>query len=203
MVHWLDKVLELLEADTMDLRELAKIAGADARTFYRGIDPKLLDLNGQDVDGIEFDDGIDYAKNMAKYLARVHTAKRQEERLALLLREIVQTPERRRDVIDFFPDNTVYEHKVLTLVRTRLSGGADKWQFEALLYEVANDMYQLCFSERKGQLLYYFAQHLGHLPAMRQFIHKKLNRTYSHHVLSRAEEIHRLLDVHAKGGSAL
>lgn len=201
MSHWLDKVIELLEADTMELRDLARIAGADPRTFYRGIDPKTLDLNGQDVDGIDFGDGIDYVKTMAKYLAHVHAAKRQEERIALFLLEIVQMPERRRDVIDAFPETTDYERRVVTLVRARLGGRADEWQFEVAFYDAANDMYQLCFSARKGQLLYYFAKHLGHLPAMRQFIRKKLNRTYSHHVLSHADEIHRLLDWHGGAGT--
>lgn len=194
MSHWLDKVVELLEADTMDLRDLARLAGADPRTFYRGIDPKTLDLNGQDLEGIEFGDGLDYAKTMAKFLAHVHAAKRQEERLALLLLEIVEMPERRRDVIDAYPGSTVYERRVTELLRARLGGHSDKWQFEINLYEAANDMYQLCFSERKGQLLHYFAKHMGHLLGIRQFIRKKLERTVSHHVLGHADEIRRILD---------
>lgn len=194
MSHWLDKVIELLEADTMDLRDLAKIAGADPKIFYRGIDPRALDLSGQDLDGIDFGDGADfYAKSMAKYLAHVCTARRQEERLSLLLLEIVQMPERRRNVIDAFPGETVYEQKVLKRVRARLGGHADNWQFEAVFYDVANDMYQLCFSERKGRLLFYFAKHLGYLPAMRQFIRGKFNRTVSHHVLAFADETERML----------
>lgn len=63
MSHWLDKVLELLRHETSDLRVLAKVAGADVRTFYRGIKLDGVDICGQDVRGIEFD---------AEELAKVH-----------------------------------------------------------------------------------------------------------------------------------
>jgi hypothetical protein len=37
MKHWLQTVITLLEADTADLRELARIAGGNPKIFYRGI----------------------------------------------------------------------------------------------------------------------------------------------------------------------
>ncbi len=38
MSHWLDRVIDLLKADTNDLRELAKIAGGEARKRYPEVD---------------------------------------------------------------------------------------------------------------------------------------------------------------------
>jgi hypothetical protein len=47
MTHWLDMVITLLQANTSDLRELARLAGADPKTFYQGIEIERLDLLGK------------------------------------------------------------------------------------------------------------------------------------------------------------
>lgn len=60
MPHWLEHVLVLLRADTSDLRALAKLAGGDPRTFYRGARLCGADIRGQDLRGMEFTD-IDVA----------------------------------------------------------------------------------------------------------------------------------------------
>jgi squalene synthase HpnC len=56
MSHWLDKVVTLLQSETSDLRELARIAGGDPRTFYRGANMNGSDFCGQDLRGMEFTD---------------------------------------------------------------------------------------------------------------------------------------------------
>jgi hypothetical protein len=53
-MHWLEKAAELLQAPTADLRELAYLAGADPKTFYRGISLKDVDVTGQNIEGLEF-----------------------------------------------------------------------------------------------------------------------------------------------------
>ena len=52
--HWLDKVIEILNSDSTDLRELAEMAGGNPKTFYRGVDLSGVDLRGQDLSGMEF-----------------------------------------------------------------------------------------------------------------------------------------------------
>jgi 5-methylcytosine-specific restriction protein A len=52
--HWLDKVLAIFQSDLMDLRELAKLAGANPEHFYRGVDFTNVDLRGQDLRGLDF-----------------------------------------------------------------------------------------------------------------------------------------------------
>lgn len=59
MSHWLDRVAEVLEAETSDLRELAKMAGASPQYFYVGSSLSREDIVGQDVRGLEFDFPID------------------------------------------------------------------------------------------------------------------------------------------------
>ncbi len=54
MAHWLDKIVEIMEAETADLRDLARIAGYDPADFYRGTVMDGADLRGQDLTGMEF-----------------------------------------------------------------------------------------------------------------------------------------------------
>jgi hypothetical protein len=52
--HWLSKVIELLQVETADLRELARLAGGNPKTFYRGARLDGVDLRGQDLRGMQF-----------------------------------------------------------------------------------------------------------------------------------------------------
>lgn len=52
--HWSEKVIEILTADTGDLRKLAAIAGRPPKAFYRGSDLSGADLRGQDLRGMDF-----------------------------------------------------------------------------------------------------------------------------------------------------
>jgi formylglycine-generating enzyme required for sulfatase activity len=61
MAHWLDKVVEIMEAKTDDLRELARIAGYDPADFYHGTPMDGADLRGQDLTGMQFTD-LDLSK---------------------------------------------------------------------------------------------------------------------------------------------
>ncbi len=50
-----NKVLEILRSDSQSLSELAAISGRDKFTFYRGADLTNLDLRGQNLTGLNFD----------------------------------------------------------------------------------------------------------------------------------------------------
>jgi hypothetical protein len=105
MGHWLDKVITLLVAPTANLRELAILAGADPATFYVGTDIGKLDLAGQDIDGMKFSSGDvasdavqlvlrlkspEQLQHVSQIVQRIKSAPRQEERIVLLLDEIVR-----------------------------------------------------------------------------------------------------------------
>jgi hypothetical protein len=99
MTHWLDMVITLLQANTSDLRELARLAGADPKTFYQGIEIERLDLAGQNIEGMEFSTSsktyvpagtqlvldLEFGSSEGHLLHRVRGAHRQEERAAMIL----------------------------------------------------------------------------------------------------------------------
>ena len=49
MAHWTENVLRLLEAETDDLTELARMVGAEPKTFYRGANFRCADLSSEDL----------------------------------------------------------------------------------------------------------------------------------------------------------
>jgi hypothetical protein len=52
--HWLQKVIKLFKSESVNLRDLAKLAGGDPRTFYIGANLDGADLSGQDLRGMTF-----------------------------------------------------------------------------------------------------------------------------------------------------
>ena len=57
-MHWLSKTFEILEADTLNLRALAILAGGNPTVFYQGADLTGADLRGQDLRGMSFKGAI-------------------------------------------------------------------------------------------------------------------------------------------------
>lgn len=56
MTHWLGPIVDLLTAETDDLRELALMSRRDPTTFYVGASLDGVDIRGQDVRGLRFTD---------------------------------------------------------------------------------------------------------------------------------------------------
>ncbi|MEA2897571.1 MAG: hypothetical protein QOJ84_3186 [Bradyrhizobium sp.] len=185
MTHWLDKVVLLFQADTSDLRELARIAGADPSVFYRGIDITKLDLNGQDLDGIEFSTPLDargtqlvldlfQPDSKAHILDRIKSAPRQEERAVLFLAEFLRDRLRAMQVIDEYShDKALLTNSVLNALREIRSEEIFGRRFSNL--QIARKVSgRFARSEDKRSVLAYFlAKYLGTYPELRAWIENK------------------------------
>ncbi len=74
-----DKVLDILSADTDDIRELAKIAGANPKTFFVGADFSSIEIKPNELEGFElrnavfkdYSDEIDIAVESIPYSRHV------------------------------------------------------------------------------------------------------------------------------------
>jgi uncharacterized protein YjbI with pentapeptide repeats len=66
--HWSDRIVEILNSHTVDLRQLAEIAGYKAENFYIGSDLSKADLRGQDLREINF-----HAANLSGSIVDNHT----------------------------------------------------------------------------------------------------------------------------------
>jgi hypothetical protein len=191
MSHWLDIVVKLLQSDTNNLRELARIAGADPRTFYRGIDSRKLDLDGQNIEGIEFSNSPSpeaYARHQqltldlkikedrtALGIARsIKLTARQEERAARLLAEFL------RDRI--FADEVFEKYKSDSagLTNNALMALRDIRSSEILGKKFTNVQVARRVSgrfartvEKRSILVYYLARYLNQYPEIREWLRGK------------------------------
>lgn len=191
MPHWLDKIITLLQAETFDLRELARIAGGDPRTFYRGIDPVDLDLSGQNIDGMEFSSSAHQDEHFRAQLELelvskidehrpehramgIRRAPRQEERAALLLAEFLQNRSRAMQIIDSYAnDKAQITNSVLNVLREICLSEAAGRRFSNL--QIARKVSGR-FGRTEGKrsvLAYFLAKHLGTYHELRPWLRGK------------------------------
>ena len=55
MAHWTNSIVLVLEADTTDLNELAKIGGATSSRFFNGVNFRAVDLTNQNLENWDLD----------------------------------------------------------------------------------------------------------------------------------------------------
>ena len=88
-MHWLAKAIEILQADTLDLRTLAILAGGNPTVFYRGADLTNADLRGQDLRDMSFKgailEGVLIDSETLMDPALIAQLYRQETRVALVI----------------------------------------------------------------------------------------------------------------------
>lgn len=198
MPHWLDKVIVLLEAETADLRELARIAGANPETFYRGIDLHDLELSGQNIEGMEFSspphrqnitgyqldldiylpDDIHRPENAA---ARIKSASRQEQRAAMLLGEFLRDRSRALQIIEKYTnDKARLTNSVLNVLREVWMKEVEGKKFTDL--QIARKV-SGCFSkaeDKRAILAYYLAKHLPLTSEIKEWLREKSVGKLSH-----------------------
>ena len=171
----MDKVIDLLCADTADLRELAIMAGANPKTFYHGINPGDLDLTGQDLEGIEF------TNVTSKRIDKIRKAKAKEERLAMLLDSIIQNRSNGVKIIDGYEsDKSKYGNAALQELRNAVirEAASEKIDNIALVRALRRPLaHQL--ADSRANLIYYLAKHLAKYPDIKSYLRKSWARSSS------------------------
>lgn len=195
MPHWLDKVIMLLKADTANLRELARIAGADPKIFYRGIDPNELDLAGQDIEGMEFSSptpvdqindrqlqldlpALDHELRPEQVVYVIKSAPRQEERTALLLAEFLQDRARGMQIVSsYMHDKAQITNDVLHLLTEIRSLELAGRRFTNLQIARKVSGRFARAEDKRSVLAYFFAKHLRKYSEIREWLkHKSISK---------------------------
>jgi hypothetical protein len=187
--HWLDTVVTLLCAETADLRELARIVGANPKTFYRGIDPGNLDLIGQDLQGMEF------KAISAEDTEKIRNATTKEERLSMLLDSILQNRSNGLQILDSYnSDRSSYANDSLEELRKVLTNEPENRRVDnvslvrALRRPLAHQL-----GGSRANLIYYMAKHLSKYPDIKGYLRKSYLRSTSSQFDRYRHEIEKLL----------
>jgi hypothetical protein len=201
MVHWLDKVLILLQARTSNLRALAELAGEDPQTFYRGVKLSDLDTEGQDLTGMEFDGfekfsvANDNNKVEAhKLVATIAKTSRQEERIALILQLILHDRARGMSVLaEYQGDKAKFASHALREIRSSLPDSSENTD-QLIVASLVAKFFSYTYPMNRGRLLYFLAKHLAKYPIVNQAIRTSLKKTASMFVEEHRLQINQLLD---------
>jgi hypothetical protein len=216
MPHWLDKVVVLLESETANLRELALLAGEDPRTFYLGVDLSRLDLGDQDTTGMQFSgtSAPPAHRTTEERIFGIARRQRGEERIAILLDEIISNPRLAPALLDAYRnDRSKYVTKAIEDLKSALSREAEEEQVGDILdfgevadlsqiraigdldlVKVVLRRYAHSFPLSRAALFYFLAKHLAKYPVIKKYLAtswRRRNRSYG--FLPYAEEIDRFL----------
>jgi hypothetical protein len=157
------------------LRELALIAGGNPKTFYHGVNPDDLDLEGQDVQGIEF-------TNVAtEHMNKIRGARAKEERLTMLLDRILQDRSNALQIVENYGvDKSKYANASVYELWKALKKESEHGKIDnvslvrALRRPLAHQL-----GDSRANLLYYMAKHLAKYPDIRMYLRKSLARSTS------------------------
>jgi len=213
-MHWADKILEIFDADTTDLRKLAIIAGVDPRYFYVGTDLEGADIRGQDLRGmlltnldlskviydratqIDVDTDTDFLDEIKKLEIKKDVVVltklgAQEERLVCLLKLYIENPGYEKFIDGFVSERSEFSAKSISnfrqVYRRDLFGETiSKPQF----YRFIDVMINMSFPKNRAKLIFNLAKHLGYDKNVVQLLNKRLvpNATMSPY-LGKIEEM--------------
>jgi hypothetical protein len=201
MAHWLDKVVTLLQARTSNLRELAELAGEDPRTFYRGVMLSELDVEGQDLTGMEFA-SYDFASaandnngtESSKLAETIAKTSRQEERVALIIQLILNDRARGMEILERVQgDRAKFASYAFNEIRLSLSDSSED-KDQLIVASLIPRFFSYTYPMNRGRLLYFLAEHLAGYPVVNRAIRSCLNKTVSMFVDAHRLEINELLD---------
>lgn len=188
MKHWLDLVVTLLQSDTADLRELCKIAGGDPATFYRGTDISKLDLSESDRQFLQ-------TGQISEAISRVKHAVRQEERVALLIEQILENREIGLcALIQYSGERAKFAQHASSLIRQSFNSREKNPSNDVLIAAtLVQRLFTDVFPYNTGTLLFFLSKHLGKYPQVNAAIRATLARTSSMFVEKWRNEIEKTL----------
>lgn len=198
--HWLQKVMELLTANTSNLRELAEIAGGNPKTFYRGIDLSRLDTAGQDLSDMEF--GWDAPRKpdalpQMPGRSEIRSSRRYEERLAKLILLLATDRAAGLKMLDEYGiEKSKHGTEVLADLRQWLNEDGRSDAVSAVeIARFVRSRFSHAMPGSRAAILYYLVKHLTQVPGMRDFFAKWWSRSNSYGFAPYQREIESILEV--------
>jgi hypothetical protein len=201
MTHWLEKVVLLFKAPTSDLRALAELVGEDPKTFYRGIDLDGLEVEGQDLTGMEFGDieadGVANDNNPPdpyKIAVSISRISRQEERVSVILDLILRDRRRGFEILNKYQgDRAKFASYAIEEIRSSFSDESST-NDQIIAASLVARFFSYTYPMNRGRLLFFLATHLAKYPVVNAAISRCLSRTASMFVEEYRSKIRALLD---------
>jgi hypothetical protein len=114
---------------------------------------------------------------------------RQEERIALLLSEILGNRDNGMYLLRNYKPRAEFERRALERIKEDFNEGLPGLDYKHYMFRVVDYLYALIFPLNRGYLLEYLSKHLGMYPEINRAIGQKLAKTNSRIILRHANEI--------------
>ncbi len=219
-MHWLDKLLDIFDAETVDLRKLAEISGGDPRYFYIGTNLSGADISGQDLRGmilpnldlskVKYDQDtkldaaseVDFLEEITQLEIRkkvivISTFGRQEERLISFIKLYIDNSGYEKFIDGLISEKSEFSARSIVEFRSIYSKGFFGEQFHGRdYYNFVDSMINRSFPQNRGYLILYLAKYFGSDRGIVSMLKKRLvpNATMSPFL----EEVNELLAGWAK-----
>jgi hypothetical protein len=218
----LKKDLEKLsKAQTDNFIELAGICNLDPKEDFIGADLKFMDLSGLDlrkfdfrnadfrwanISGTKFDPsritGAKFdrkSKTSNRYIQsavkKIWSISRQEERIALLLKEILKNPKRGKEILDLYgEDRAKFSSNVISYMKYIADQKDNIYEIKDII-EIMRWSIKECFPMSRGVLIYFFALHMSDNKGVKIFLADFVNQNNSIYMSGYKNQISRILDV--------
>jgi hypothetical protein len=181
-------VLEILQAETSDLRELARLAGGDPRTFYIGVSRSELELEGQDLEGMEFSDDqpdsphpdVEDITDAFKVISLIRGARRAEERVALAALTLLHDKKLGTQALRFLvKDRSKYAQLAIRDLQSYYLTPQSEHANAVALIKLIRRRYVHSFPGARAALIYYLAKHLSTFPDAKEYLKRTWGNSYS------------------------
>lgn len=197
-MHWLDKILDIFDAETVDLRKLAEISGGDPRYFYIGTNIVGADISGQDLRGMILPN-LDLSKviydqntkldqlteadfleeitrlEIRKKLILISKLRRQEERLVSFIKLYLDNSGYENFIDDLILEKSEFSARFISDFRKIYSKGFFGEQFHGKdYYGFIDSMINKSFPQNRGYLILYLAKYFGNDRGIVSLLKKRL-----------------------------
>lgn len=191
---WLSTVRDIANSNTGDLRALAQIAGGDPEYFYVTTSLDGADIRGQDLSGMKFgptnlenvlldlntkidsspEIGISEENIAKRKMTSIMLAKRQEERLVLAVKFLLDYPDYTKDLFLTYKENKKFALRAINnLKNMNMSFDSDRNR-ELAMCRFLDQELNNSFPLARGYFLRFVAVHLAGRQSFRTFLKKRL-----------------------------
>jgi hypothetical protein len=136
-------------------------------------------------------------------LGEIGSYARQEERVAVLYRMVLESPEIGISTLSVYEDKGIFANRAAGVLRERIGRhelfGAHP---EHIIAQLINKLYSMAFPNQRGLLLLFLAHHLGHYSVIRETIAARVNSSGAYAVHMYRKAIDETLERARVGGAS-
>lgn len=196
MQHWSYTIIKILEADTINLRDLAVIAGGNPIDFYVGTSINGVDVTNQDLRGMKFThvDTSKIHKNnntifdpdaipendsvIIEKLKAIKLRSHHEERLAMIMELVLSNPQKTELIEKTYTDRSSIARNMISsfILSVKMYKKHRESHINLITSSFVHKNLMKKYQFNTERYAIYIAKYLGHIPEIEKTIKDNIMR---------------------------